>query len=83
MRKNDARSADIDGWLSENDVEVLYKRWRKSWPEPVEFRGGVQSITCDLVLEIEYKQLVKTYGVQRASRLIKAAKQGSIESAGK
>lgn len=78
-----ARSADIDGWLSDKDVEILYKRWRKTWPTPISFRGGVLSITCDLVLEVGHKLLVKAYGVQRASRLINAAKKGSIESAGK
>ncbi len=71
-----ARGRDIDVYLSEGDTEVLYKRWRKSWAEPIGLRGGIESITCEMILEIPRTDLVKVYGVMRATRLIKAAKQG-------
>lgn len=71
-----ARSRDIDVHLSSNDVEMLYKRWRNKWGNPVGFRGGIESITSELILDVPRKDLVRVYGVRRTTRLIKAAKQG-------
>lgn len=71
-----ARGRDIDMYISETDTVVLYKRWRKDWPELISLRGGVESVTCEMILEIPRNALVKVYGVMRATRLIRAAKQG-------
>lgn len=79
-----ARSPDIDGFLNELDVKVLYKRWKsEEWGEPIVLRGGIVSLTCDMLLEIPWKELVKTYGVKRAKRLLEAGNKGSLKNVGR
>lgn len=79
-----AKSPDIDGFLSESDVEVLYKRWKsKDWGEPITLRGGIISIDCDMILDIPWNSLVKAYGVKRAKRLVDASNKGSIRNVGR
>lgn len=65
----------IDGWLSDEDNEVLYKRWKSSWPTPLEFPGGVLGITCEGVLQVSESQLNRTYGKVRGERIRKVAEE--------
>lgn len=68
--------AAMDLYLSEEDTEVLYRRWDGAkWGEPLTLNGGVKSITTDMVLAITYKDLSSVYGVKRANLFIEAAKQ--------
>lgn len=73
------RSPDIDGFLLNGDVEVLYSRWKaEKWGTPIALAAGVTSITCDMVVEIGFQDLTKIYGVRRAKRLLDAAKRGAL-----
>ena len=72
------RSPDIDGFLLNGDVEVLYGRWKAKWEAPVALAAGVISITCDMVVDVGFQDLTKIYGVRRAKRLLDAAKQGAL-----
>ena len=73
------RSPDVDGFLPEKDVEVLYGRWKsEKWGAPITLRGGTLSITCDMIVEVGFQGLSKIYGVRRAKRLLDASKRGAI-----
>ncbi len=73
------RSPDIDGFLPDGDVEVLYKRWKaEKWGNPITLSGGTLSITCDMVAEIGFQDLTKIYGVRRAKRLLDGASRGAL-----
>ena len=67
----------VDGWLSEEDIAVLYKRWRETWPAPLEFSGGVQGITCEAIEQVPQAQLNRTYGKIRGQKFMKIAKENS------
>jgi hypothetical protein len=69
-----ARGTTIDAYLSEPDCRALYEQWDKSWPEPLEFPGGVQGLTCETVLDINYTEFRKVFG-WRAKRIYDAARQ--------
>ena len=73
------RSPDVDGFLPEKDVEVLYGRWKsEKWGTPIALSGGTLSITCDMVVEVGFQGLSKIYGVRRAKRLLDASKRGAL-----
>ncbi len=79
-----AKSPDIDGFLNDLDIAVLYKRWKsKEWGEPITLRGGIISIDCDMILDVPWNSLVKTYGIKRAKRLRDASNKGSIRNVGR
>lgn len=73
-------SPPVDNYLSEDDIEVVYDRWDEGvdkfgWQEKIFMRGNITSITCDMVKQRDRRELVKIYGVRRASRM-KEAVQG-------
>jgi hypothetical protein len=73
------RSPDVDGFLLNGDIEILYGRWKAGkWGEPVALAAGVTSITCDMVVDVGFQDLTKIYGVRRAKRLLDAANRGAI-----
>ena len=73
------RSPDIDGFLSDATVTVLYKRWKNDkWENIIILHGGIPSITCDMVKDVGFQQLSKVYGVRRAKVLMVAAERGSL-----
>ncbi len=73
------RSPDIDGFLPEKDVEVLYGRWKaEKWGSPIALAAGVSSITCNMVVDVGFQGLSKIYGVRRAKRLLDASKRGAL-----
>lgn len=72
------RSPDIDGFLLNGDVEVLYGRWKAAWEAPIALAVGVTSITCDMVVDVGFQDLAKIYGVRRAKRLLEGANRGAI-----
>jgi hypothetical protein len=65
----------IDGWLTEEDIELLYERWKSSWPIPLEFSGGVKGITCEAVMQVPTSQLNRTFGKVRGTKLRKIAEE--------
>lgn len=73
------RSPDIDGFLPDVLVPVLYERWNnEKWGAPSELRGGIKSITCDMVKEVGFQELSRVYGVRRAKTFIEAANKGAL-----
>ncbi len=73
------RSPDIDGFLPEVMIPVLYERWKsKKWGEPMVLSGGTLSITCDMVAEVGFQALSKVYGVRRAKFFMDIAKREAI-----
>jgi hypothetical protein len=72
------RGAAIDGFIgNKEDVAILYERWNSSWGEPIPFRAGAKVITCNMVVKIPWNDLAKAYGVERAKRLLDAARRGA------
>lgn len=72
-------SPPIDAYLEDEDINVFYERWETGidkfgWEEKVLHRGGVSSITCEMANSIPRSQLIKIYGVRRASRLLEEIK---------
>jgi hypothetical protein len=68
-----ARGVTIDLMLTEEDVQVLYEKWQPTWPEKIEFQGGVQGITCDMLYQVPHNELVAVYGKKRAARYLEIA----------
>lgn len=67
----------IDGWLTVDEIEILYKRWRNTWPKPLEYPGGTLGITCESVIQVPQAQLNRTYGKIRGTKFMKVAKENS------
>lgn len=67
----------IDGWLDPEDIDVLYKKWKPSWPAPLEFSGGVTGITCEAILQVPESQLNRTFGKIRGEKLRKIAEENN------
>jgi hypothetical protein len=73
------RSPNIDGFLLNGDTAVLYGRWKaERWGAPLQFSGGITSITCNMIVDVGFQDLAKVYGVRRAKRLLDAAKQRAL-----
>jgi hypothetical protein len=73
------RSPDMDGFIPEVMVPVLYERWKsKRWGEPIVLSGGTLSITCDMIAEVGFQPLSKVYGVRRAKLFMDIAKRESV-----
>lgn len=68
-----ARGVAIEQYLNEDEIDVLHERWKDEWPERLDFRGGVKSVTCEMIQEVSYQELSGTYGVRRAKRLVDIA----------
>lgn len=69
-----ARGTDVDAYLSPEDCRVLYERWKGEWPEPLHFRGGTKSITCEMVLDVGEAELSLVMGKARAARILEVAR---------
>lgn len=72
------RSPDVDGFLPSAVVPVLYERWQSAWEAPVVLSGGTKSITCDMVLDVGFQSLSRTYGVRRAKLFVESAQRGAL-----
>lgn len=72
-----AQETVIDGWLEQDEIDVLYKRWKDKWPEPLVFSGGVTGITCEAVLQVPQSQLNRTYGKVRGTKFMKIAEENN------
>lgn len=58
-----ARGTTIDEYLTEADCERLYSRWDKKWEaQPIEAKGGIKIISCEMVLEIPEEAFIKSMG---------------------
>ena len=71
------RSSPIDYFLEEKDLKRIYDVWGQGvtkfgWDEPLSHRGGVFSITVEMVKKIPEAQLLKIYFKQRTERMIEA-----------
>lgn len=73
QRIDTARGTDIDGYLPEDLVDVLYEKWQASWPTPLEFAGGIKSVTCEMVLEVPKGELFKTFGPRNGKMIYDVA----------
>lgn len=72
-----AQETVIDGWLTEEDIELLYKRWKTTWPEPLTFSGGVTGITCEAILQVSQSQLNRVFGKVRGEKFMQIAKENN------
>ena len=68
----------LDAYLAPEDNALLYNTWRKSWPTPLEFSGGITAITCEQVLEVPEGEFLAGFGGKKAKeaagRILSAAK---------
>lgn len=72
------RSPDIDGFLPSAVIPVLYERWQSAWEAPIVLHGGTKSITCDMVKDVGFQSLSRTFGVRRAKLFTEAAQRGAL-----
>lgn len=72
-----ARGTGIDPFLSEKEIDVLYKKWNPGWPEKNVFQGGVEEITCEMVLNVPEAELRKEFGAKMAAHLMDVAKHNA------
>lgn len=63
----------IDQFLSDDDTKVLYERWKDKWGLPLEYPGAQYAITCDMVADAPFDELVSAYGKKLAVRLVDAS----------
>lgn len=74
-----ARDANIDNFITPKDCEMLYRKWKKDkWDEPLQYRGGLEAITCEMILKVSLVALTKVYGKKRAKRFLAAASKGTM-----
>ena len=70
----------IDLYLADEDNKRVYELWgdgikRFHWEEPITYRGGVKSITCDMVKRIPVEELEKLFYKKRTQRILEAIEQ--------
>lgn len=76
-----ARGTTIDEYLGADDCAVLYERWQSAWPEPYYFRGGVMTITSEMVLQVPEDDFERVMGGrskadrERPGRILAVARQ--------
>jgi hypothetical protein len=75
-----ARGILIDGWLTAEEREKLYERWKSEWPEPKTVQGGVTIITCEMVKQVTPSMLNRTYGKRLGTRLLEIAQRHAVLS---
>jgi hypothetical protein len=77
--QNLAQQKPIDLYLTEEDTKRVYDLWgegikRFNWQEPITFRGGIKSITCDMVKSVPVEELEKLFYERRTKRILEAIK---------
>jgi hypothetical protein len=71
-----ARGMTIDGHLAGTDKALLYEKWLPDWPKPLEFRGGITAITCEMVLKVPFDEFKKVYK-RRAKDIYEVAERNA------
>ena len=70
-----ARGTPIDGYLDDRDIEKLYDKWDDSWGVPFRFRGGIESITAEIIMGAPISEMKKVYGKAFTDRITKVASE--------
>lgn len=73
-----APGMSIDGYISPEDKEKLYKLWKSEWKKPLEYRGSVYVITCEHIIETGYDAIKKVYGKRFADRVFPVAEINAV-----
>lgn len=59
----------IDAYLTEEETEKVYARWKPEWPEKLMFSGANPGITFEMIREIPSTQLNRTFGAKFGRKL--------------
>lgn len=70
-------SLPIDLYISEEDKDRVYELWGKGvtqfgWDIPISMRGGIFSITIEMLKSIPEEELEKIFYKKRTERLLEA-----------
>lgn len=70
-------SPAIDLYLPQEELDVIYDRWGQGvtqfgWDIPLSMRGGITTITCEMVKKVPLSQLEKVYYKKRTQRILNA-----------
>lgn len=63
----------IDAYLTEEETEKVYKRWKPEWPEKLMFSGANPGITFEMIREVPSTQLNRTFGAKLGKKLVQFA----------
>lgn len=66
------KSLSIDGFLSEEERQLLYTVWKANpnFPPVLVYNGGIEDITCDLILEVGEETFKKAFGRRKKHKQI-------------
>lgn len=75
-------SPPVDLYLEEEDTERIYEVWgegvqKYNWDAPITLRGGIKTITMDMIREIPREELEDIFYKRRTERIIEALKHVS------
>lgn len=63
----------IDAYLTEEETEKVYARWKEDWPEPLMFSGANPGITFEMIREVPQSKLNRTFGAKLGRKLTQFA----------
>ena len=63
----------IDAYLTEEETQKVYDRWKPEWPEPLMFSGANPGITFEMIREVPSTQLNRTFGAKLGRKLVQFA----------
>lgn len=69
-----ARGTPIDGFLDDASIQKLYEKWDDDWGRPFEFRGGIVSLTAEIIIAAPEDRMKKVYGKTFVDDLLVVAK---------
>lgn len=69
------RGTDLEPYLSAEEYQTLFAKWKADWPIPNEFAGNVRGITCEQILEVGEAAILKTYGKTLGPKLLEMARR--------
>jgi len=72
------RGMPIDGWVTEEEREKIYTRWKADWPKPLMVQGGVTIITCELIKKVPQANLNRTFGKILGEKLTQVATRQAV-----
>lgn len=75
-------SPPVDLYLEEDDVERIYEVWgegvqRFNWEVPITLRGGIKTITMDMIRDIPREELEDIFYKRRTQKIMEALKHVS------
>jgi hypothetical protein len=58
----------IDGHLTPEQTKALYGIWLPGWPAKREYRGGIEAITAEMVMDVPEVEFIKAFGRRKVMK---------------